>query len=384
MTDDRQSDSGFVIEPDNLPIINENQTEPEEEHIEGISPKKWAILGGILALSSSAAYTFYGLLIKAFQLDFVDILFVRSMLQLPLTIAFVKLRGKTLLPEFAEHATRGEKIKKYSVLIGSGILAGMNMMCSYLGVLYIPLGDALTIIYTGPMFTMIFSFLFLRIRQGLWKISFTSLLIPGIILVVRPPFLFPNSDATNGTSVQYLTHWQYHHNNETLLSNDLSLNDDNIHWIGVGICFAAAVIGGLINVSINYLKDVDSGTVMFWMGAISILCSFVFNSFDHNSQIFHLKSIDSTTVGKLFALSIVGICANWMATGSYQLMDPTICAVLRAQEVLMGYIAQAIALHVVPFYLTFVGAGFVLLSAICTPLEKYVKPHLPERLKLIC
>ena len=88
----------------------------------------------------------------------------------------------------------------------------------------------------------------------------------------------------------------------------------------------------------------DSGTVMFWMGAISILCSFVFNSFDHTSQIFHLKSIDSTTVGKLFALSIVGICANWMATGSYQLMDPTICAVLRAQEVLMGYIAQAIGM----------------------------------------
>ena len=57
-----------------------------------------------------------------------------------LPIAFVKLRGKTLLPEFAEHATRGEKLKKYSVLIGSGILAGMNMMCSYLGVLYIPLG----------------------------------------------------------------------------------------------------------------------------------------------------------------------------------------------------------------------------------------------------
>ena len=63
------------------------------------------------------------------------------------------------------------------------------------------LGDALTIIYTGPMFTMIFSFLFLRIRQGLWKIGFTSLLIPGIILVVRPPFLFPNSDATNGNYI---------------------------------------------------------------------------------------------------------------------------------------------------------------------------------------
>ena len=71
-------------------------------------------------------------------------------------------------------------------------------------------------------------------------------------------------------------------------------------------------------------------------------------------------------------------------TGSYQLLDPTICAVLRAQEVLMGYVAQAIALHVVPYYLSFIGAGFVLSSAILTPLEKYVKPRLPEKLQSIC
>ena len=33
---ERQSDSGFIIESDTLPIINENQTEvEEEEHIGG-------------------------------------------------------------------------------------------------------------------------------------------------------------------------------------------------------------------------------------------------------------------------------------------------------------------------------------------------------------
>ena len=106
-----------------------------------MSRKKWLpILGGILALTSSLVYTFYGILIKKFQLDFVDTLFIRSMLQTPLTIIFVKMRGKKLFLEFSEDATRGEKVGKYMVLVGAGILAGMNMMCSYLGVLYIPLG----------------------------------------------------------------------------------------------------------------------------------------------------------------------------------------------------------------------------------------------------
>ena len=62
------------------------------------------------------------------------------MLQTPLTIIFVKMRGKKLYLEFSDDATRGEKVLKYMVLVGAGILAGMNMMCSYLGVLYIPLG----------------------------------------------------------------------------------------------------------------------------------------------------------------------------------------------------------------------------------------------------
>ena len=69
---------------------------------------------------------------------------------------------------------------------------------------------------------------------------------------------------------------------------------------------------------------------------------------------------------------------------TYQLLDPTICAVLRAQEVVFAYVAQAVVLHVIPYYLSFIGASFVILSAICTPLEKYVRPKLPERLRLIC
>ena len=111
--------------------------------------------------------------------------------------------------------------------------------------LIIKLGDALTIIYSGPIFTMIFSFLFLRIRQGLWKISFGIILMIGVILVVRPPFLFP----------QYHIYLQLPQGNQTFyFAEKFSLDKETFHWIGVAICFSAACIGGLINVSINFLK----------------------------------------------------------------------------------------------------------------------------------
>ena len=130
-------------------------------------------------------------------------------------------------------------------------LSGLNMMCTYLGVLYIPLGDALTIIYAGPIFTMIFSFLFLRIKQGLWKISFAMILMAGVILVVRPPFIFYNDDLCQ-------TSHQNSSSNVLLkcinsLSNQLSQRTPN-YWTGVGFSLSAACIGGLINVCVSYLK----------------------------------------------------------------------------------------------------------------------------------
>lgn len=78
------------------------------------------------------------------------------------------------------------------------------MMCSYLAVLYCPLGDDLTVIYTCPIFTMLFSFLILKIRQGLWKILFAFCLITGVILVVRPPFLFPDEGNERSKDLYFL------------------------------------------------------------------------------------------------------------------------------------------------------------------------------------
>ena len=102
--------------------------------------KRWPIFGGILALGSSLMYTFYGIQIKKFNLDFVDNMFVRSMIQIPLLVIFLILRRKSLLLEFSEEATRRDKVIKYLVLIGSGFLTGFNEHISYLGVLYVPLG----------------------------------------------------------------------------------------------------------------------------------------------------------------------------------------------------------------------------------------------------
>ena len=49
---------------------------------------------------------------------------------------------------------------------------------------------------------------------------------------------------------------------------------------------------------------------MFWGGLMSILSAFICLSFDERSQIFILQNIDSTTIGKLFALASLGKALN--------------------------------------------------------------------------
>jgi len=149
------------------------------------------------------------------------------------------------------------------------------------------------------------------------------------------------------------------------------------------LALAAACTGALINVSINALKEVNSCLLMFWAGMMSVLCSLAYLSFDRYSRIFTGEPLDWTFVGQVLALSLVGTSANWMATGSYQLIDPTICSVLRAQEVIFAYIIQCVVMQEVPFYLSFIGAALVITSAVCMPLQKYVVPKLPERLQWI-
>ena len=56
---------------------------------------------------------------------------------------------------------------------------------------FLPLGDALTIIFTTPLFTVILSFVFFRIRIGLWKAGLCAVLFAGMILNIQPPFIFP-------------------------------------------------------------------------------------------------------------------------------------------------------------------------------------------------
>ena len=84
-------------------------------------------------------------------------------------------------------------------LLSQGLFMGTVMILTYRAMQMIPLGDASTFIYTSPLWTMFFSALFLGTRLRLYKLFFGVIVAGGIILVVKPPFIFGGSIVPSPT-----------------------------------------------------------------------------------------------------------------------------------------------------------------------------------------
>ena len=86
------------------------------------------------------------------------------------------------------------------------------MTCIFIGFARLPVGDAATIIFCSPIFVMIFSHVILREHCGIFRFLVIGLLLIGVVLIARPPFLqqllFRNDNTLN-KQVDYFLEFNY-------------------------------------------------------------------------------------------------------------------------------------------------------------------------------
>ncbi len=90
-----------------------------------------------------------------------------------------------------------------------GLSGGLTMVSAYSCVRFMPVADAMTLIFTNPLFTIIFEVIFVGAKLTWLKIVGGSCLMAGIVLVMKPPFLFPppNEIIDNSTYSALSTAW---------------------------------------------------------------------------------------------------------------------------------------------------------------------------------
>ena len=75
-------------------------------------------------------------------------------------------------------------------IVFQAILGALKLYLTFACLQFLPLGDAITIMFIEPLFTVILSFLFLHVSAGLIKILLCFGLLAGMAMSVQPPFLF--------------------------------------------------------------------------------------------------------------------------------------------------------------------------------------------------
>ena len=216
-----------------------------EENVRPQPPdsKPW-LLGSFLAIFSGILFTANNFLVKYYSVEAVEMLLVRSSLQTVLMAGVVgknereKNQKKVDISVLTRRSFVPSRRLDRLLVILQGLFTGLRILFTFASVLYMPLGDSLTIVFTEPLWTILLSRVILRISISGWKMMFGCLLVSGMVLCVQPPFLFPSDSQVPAGQ----TTWNDTGRKEI---DEDEPNGEPHYYLGVLLALGTAVMGPL-------------------------------------------------------------------------------------------------------------------------------------------
>ena len=188
-------------------------------------------LRGVLwMLASAVGFSVMSLCVKvaSAELPTMQLVFARSAFMAALTFAVLRRTGGTALG----HDRR--------TLLARGVVGATALSLFYFGIGRLPLGDAVTIQYTAPVWTALTAALLLGERLRALVVGGAALSLAGVVLVSRPTILFGDATAP-------LDGW------------------------GVAAVASAAVLSGLAYTFVRKLRQTDAPmTIIFYLSWVGM------------------------------------------------------------------------------------------------------------------
>ena len=125
--------------------------------------------------------------------------------------------------------------------------------------------DALSIIFACPVVTIFLSAIMLRDKLNIVKIIAGILLLTGVILVCKPPFMFDTFTLLN-------------------ISID-PIQTDEMFTIGVVLAVIACVSGGFMDVLIAKCISVSASVLVLWTAVLGFLIAVAYGLLNPSSYI---------------------------------------------------------------------------------------------------
>lgn len=383
--------------------------------------------GLAMAMISGVLCTASNFFIQYFNVDAIEMLLVRSGLQ-AIVLGAVVTTGRNC------HISRNTELSVCSTRIWIGLqalLGSVFLLLNFSCLQYMPIGDALTLVFTEPLFTVILAFVFYRTKIGVTKGVFCICLVGGLLLSVQPPFLFSQdiisnnskelsfklSDNTINVLDNVFTNYRNDNTSELYTSrimddteelalnhqlvldyneheseqvhdkspiedfeNDDKFGHDSTYYIGVALAVACAVCGALRNIVVSQ-KCIGISTTLLLSQCglagffVSIIGCFIDDALgDGNGKgsriLFNMKELGIMDWTILFMISTVGILSYFALMEALLSISPTSVSVLRALEIVLAYICQILFIGVYPDVIGIGGSLLVMASVIGIAVEE--------------
>ncbi|MEM1054148.1 MAG: DMT family transporter [Bacteroidota bacterium] len=185
--------------------------------------------GAWYMILAALAFSIMNALVKAVsaELPTMEIVFARTVFMGAVTLWMLRKAGVNPMG-------RNKKL-----LFARGFVGASALSLLYFALGRIPLGDATTIHYTAPVWTVLTAAFFLRERIGKWVVAGTAVSLIGVVMIAQPQFLFGGA---------------------------------GLDALAVGAAVAASVLAGSVYTIVRKLRETDHPlAVVFslaWVGAV--------------------------------------------------------------------------------------------------------------------
>lgn len=312
--------------------------------------------GIFYALMSALIFTTSTFIIKQLNVDILDTLITRFLVQTLLCFAFAKF-------------------KKYPILIGPPKLIRMQIVravCGSLGLvlfyasyLYIPLPDLTTVRYTQVIWTIIFSTIVFRERISCATVIATTFTLLGVLFVAQPTILFRHYSILNN------------HNKTNEVETPLAtrLIDTRFHRI-VGFSLAVACA-----ISISFSVVLNKRLIVLKIPPTIILLQFCIMNLILLSiyHIFHRFGLDGYKNRSMFTksyllaglTSLLQLISSTVVQASFKYEHPSIISIVQSSDILFATILQNLFSTEKSNFLVIIGGTLVTTSIFLVGIHKF-------------
>ena len=317
--------------------------------------------------------------LQKMNLHFNDVLLARAVLQTVSCLILIKLKGESVWIKEVDVGNNLNQIRL--MLFAYGLFGALFNATDLIAVYFMPLGDAMTIIMSSVLPTTVLAAIFLKERLRLCKCFCAVLVITGLVLVIRPPFLFAESNQPTDTiiienSSLPIVNQSFpgHYSSETINSRS------KYYYIGVLaglICMISSASFRIVMKILVKNKSTSSfGVPVFYNSFCNLMIALVLPAFGGDQKILfrsvNTEEYDMLQWIGLVAIAVLGITQYSMRFMAIKLISPVMVSFIRTSEIIVAYVIQITFLGTKAFTTSLIGSGFVIIACIGVILESWM------------